>query len=78
MLLRTLLGMIAGLFIVGLAFIFVHLPVAGGLDETDGQMTTGSSAAAYIALLAMTGFCASYGLGLGNVVRDGALDASRV
>lgn len=69
MLLRTLLGMIVGLFVVGLSFIFIRLPPPATDAEPPPAMSGESTAAAYISLLAMTAFCASYGLGLGNVVR---------
>ena len=60
LLLRTIPGMVAGMFLTGLSFIFIK---AGPVED----MSEGAGAWAYVGLMSIVVFCSSYALGLGNV-----------
>ncbi|KAM0752048.1 general substrate transporter [Meredithblackwellia eburnea MCA 4105] len=62
LLLRTVPGMVVGMFFTGLAFIFIPSVRTG--EEGAGA---GAGAWAYVALVSVVVFCCSYALGLGNV-----------
>ncbi|GAA97708.1 uncharacterized protein L969DRAFT_91119 [Mixia osmundae IAM 14324] len=61
MLLRTLASMTAGAALLAFSFIFINTHQAVDLQAK------GASAWAYLALIGMIWFCASYALGLGNI-----------
>lgn len=63
LLLRSLAGMAAGLFLIGFAFLFIRRPKEGE------EVVARAGAAAYLNVLCMVVFSCSYALGLGNVVR---------
>lgn len=67
MLLRGLVGMIAGMIILSTSFIFIRDSQSGADSEDVGERKGGTMAAAVMSLIGMTGFCCAYALSLGNV-----------
>ncbi|GAA5986141.1 hypothetical protein JCM11641_004723 [Rhodosporidiobolus odoratus] len=60
LLLRTLLGMVVGMGLLAVAFLFMPAP------SSPDPHAAGPSAAAFVAIFAMVVFCCSYALGVGN------------
>ncbi|BGP33421.1 hypothetical protein JCM10296v2_005222 [Rhodotorula toruloides] len=65
LLLRTLIGMLFGMSLLAFSFVFIHLKADDAVQEAAAAQS-GSSPWAFVAILAMTIFCAAYALGIGN------------
>ncbi|BGP25861.1 hypothetical protein JCM10295v2_004801 [Rhodotorula toruloides] len=65
LLLRTLIGMLFGMSLLALSFVFIHLKADGAVQEADVAHGR-PSLWAFVAILAMCIFCVSFALGIGN------------
>ncbi|GJN90289.1 hypothetical protein Rhopal_003297-T1 [Rhodotorula paludigena] len=66
LLLRTLVGMMAGMALLAFAFIFIPSSPPSQGEDAVAAMAVGASPWAFVALVAMVSFCCAYALGIGN------------